>query len=272
VSATLLQLHPGTLIHSPQVRTNVGQDESFASLIESVRTLGVLQPILARKVGKEYHVLAGHRRTLAALAAELPTVPVYVSATPDEEVTARQLVENLHREGLSLKDTAAGVRALYDEHHSARLVADMLGKSAPWVSKMLSLTAEAGGRITQSLIAQDAIPDLECAYLLSIIERRTDVKTTQDTVKWMRESADPRAFLRGRIKQLDAEQKPPTDTPAPAVGKSATATDNIALYLTKPEALMLKQYLDGPAPAADPHGIAIHLRAIIAAAIEKAGK
>jgi ParB/RepB/Spo0J family partition protein len=257
----LLNVAPSTLIQSPQVRSNVGQDPAFASLIDSVRTLGVMQPILARRVGKTLHVIAGHRRTLAAIAAELPTVPVFITHTPDDEVTARQLVENIHRQDLNLHDTAQGVRALYDEHRSARLVGEMLGKSAPWVSKMLALTAEATGTQTQRLIAADELPDLECAYLLATIERRVDLKGIQEVIESLKEASAPREYLRSFIKRLDAE-KPP-EAPAPTVSATKGSTDSVTLYLTRPEAALLKQYLDGPAPGADPHGIAIHLRAII---------
>jgi ParB/RepB/Spo0J family partition protein len=266
--AQLTYIKPADLVHSPQVRNNAGQDPSFPALIESVRTFGVMQPILARVKNKAVHIVAGHRRTLAAIAAELPLVPVIIEQTPDDEVTARQLIENMHREGVSLKDTAAAVRALYDEHHSARLVADMLGRSAPWVSKMLALTAEATAPITQQLIAQDAIPDLECAYMLAVIERRTSVAYTQNTVKWMREAANPRTFLRERVKQLDAQQ------PAPAsddtAGKAKATTANVTLVLDMPAAEMLMRYLTGPAPCTDPHGLQIHLRGTLAQAIEKA--
>jgi ParB/RepB/Spo0J family partition protein len=266
VNPKLLNIPPSSLIQSPQVRSNVGQDPAFASLIDSVRTLGVMQPILARRVGKTLHVIAGHRRTLAAIAAELPTVPVFITRTPDDEITARQLVENIHRTDLNLHDTAQGVRALYDEHRSARLVGEMLGKSAPWVSKMLAITAEATGTQTQSLLAADELPDLECAYLLATIERRVDLKAIQEIIKWLKGASAPRNYLRSVIKRLDAE-KPP-EAPPKTPSKTSASSDTVTLYLTRPEAQMLKQYLEGPAPCADPNGMAIHLRGTINKALE----
>ena len=108
--STTPQLDPRTLLVDVNVRHNAAPDKD---LIASVREVGVLQPIIAvRTAGGQVRVRYGHRRTLAAIHADLPTVPVLVVADEGTDDAAQvdrlvtQWAENQHRAGLSTAEQA----------------------------------------------------------------------------------------------------------------------------------------------------------------------
>ena len=82
--------------HPYQVREDAAMDE----LIESIRTHGILSPLLARPKGKDYELVSGHRRRLAAQKLGLPTVPVLVREMSDDEAVILMVDSNLQRENL----------------------------------------------------------------------------------------------------------------------------------------------------------------------------
>ena len=94
------QLLPDKLIpfqkHPYQVREDAAMDE----LMESIRTHGVLSPLLARSKGDGYELVSGHRRRLAAQKLGLPTVPVLVREMTDDEAVILMVDSNLQRENL----------------------------------------------------------------------------------------------------------------------------------------------------------------------------
>ena len=82
--------------HPDQVREDAAMDE----LVESVRTYGILSPLLARPKGEGYELVSGHRRRLAAQKLGLPTVPVLVREMSDDEAVILMVDSNLQRENL----------------------------------------------------------------------------------------------------------------------------------------------------------------------------
>lgn len=172
VPQELMYLDPKSLGVTAQARTDVDA-KADAELLESVQMYGILQPILAREVAGKKVVIAGHRRTAAAIEAGLPVVPVLVGTADDEMIVALQLVENLQRSDMSLRDVADGVWDLYNgaAGGSAKLVGEMLGKTKSWVSKALLLSAPGKAHsVARKLMAADKLYDIELAYLICQVE------------------------------------------------------------------------------------------------------
>ncbi len=100
VKEFISQLPPDKLMpfakHPYQVREDAAMDE----LVESVRTYGILSPLLARPKGEGYELVSGHRRRLAAQKLDLPTVPVLVREMSDDEAVILMVDSNLQRENL----------------------------------------------------------------------------------------------------------------------------------------------------------------------------
>jgi ParB family chromosome partitioning protein len=121
-----------------QPRKHFGE-EALAELAASILERGLLQPIVVRCHGTGYQLLAGERRYRAARLAGLDRLPAVVRDHGDALEIA--LIENLQREDLSPLEEAAALATLIERHgYSHREVADLLGKSRPYVSNTLALT------------------------------------------------------------------------------------------------------------------------------------
>lgn len=124
-----------------QPRTRMDQ-ESLQLLAESVKSQGIMQPILVRQIdnGRHYEIVAGERRWRAAQLAGLEEVPVLIKDIPDESALVMSLIENIQREDLNPLEEAAGIQRLIDEfgmtHQQA---ADAVGRSRPAASNLLRL-------------------------------------------------------------------------------------------------------------------------------------
>jgi ParB family chromosome partitioning protein len=91
-------------------------EEALAALSESIREVGVLQPIIVRQVApQEYELIAGERRWRAARRAGLATVPAIIRAASDSESLQQALIENLNREELGPLEEAAGFQQLIED-------------------------------------------------------------------------------------------------------------------------------------------------------------
>ena len=130
------ELQPGKY----QPRSHM-QHEALAELAASIKTQGVMQPILVRPLGAGgYEIIAGERRWRAARLAGLATVPALVKDIPDSQALAAALIENIQREDLNPLEEAVGIQRLTQEFgltHQA--VAETLGRSRTAVTNLLRL-------------------------------------------------------------------------------------------------------------------------------------
>ncbi|HPY94569.1 MAG TPA: ParB/RepB/Spo0J family partition protein [Clostridia bacterium] len=114
--------------------------QALEELADSLRQMGMLQPILASPQQGRYRIIAGERRFRAAMLAGLPRVPVLVRSLKEQERVLAALVENLQREDLNPMEAAAAVRQLMDEGSlTQEEAASQLGKSRPAVANLLRL-------------------------------------------------------------------------------------------------------------------------------------
>lgn len=130
------QLQPGKY----QPRTHMDQ-ESLIELAESIKSQGIMQPILARAlIAGNYEIIAGERRWRAARLAGLTEVPVLVRVVADEAALAMSLIENIQRENLNPLEEATGIQRLINEFDMThQLAAEAVGRSRSAVSNLLRL-------------------------------------------------------------------------------------------------------------------------------------
>jgi ParB family chromosome partitioning protein len=133
-----------------QPRTNMDQ-ESLQDLAASIRSQGIIQPILVRPVGlsgpdQNYEIIAGERRWRAAQIAQLQEVPVLVRNIPDEATLAVALIENIQRENLNPIEEASGLKRLMDEFElTHEEMAKSIGRSRTAVTNLLRLLSLSHG-------------------------------------------------------------------------------------------------------------------------------
>jgi len=127
------------LVPSPDNPRREISERGVAALAESIRRCGILQPLVVTRQGETYQVRAGHRRLGAARLAGLDQVPVRIVEADEDLAREISLHENLQREDLSPSDELRAFTVLVEAGRSAEEIAEMVGRSIPYVRQRLSL-------------------------------------------------------------------------------------------------------------------------------------
>jgi ParB family transcriptional regulator, chromosome partitioning protein len=171
--------------------------EAGAGLAESVRSQGVVQPVLVRpRTAGGYELIAGERRWRAARDAKLATVPAVVRETDDRDTLLLGLVENVAREDLSPVEEARAFAVVLDEFGlSLGELADRVGKSKPAVSnrvRLLELPEDVLKMVERGQLSEGharavlAVPDHEGRRALArtIVRKGMSVRAAERAARW----------------------------------------------------------------------------------------
>jgi len=171
---TLDRLHAGK--YQPRTRMDEG---SLYELAESIKSQGVMQPILVRPLGNgQYEIIAGERRFRAARLAGLTEVPVLVKPVADEAAAVMALIENIQREDLNPLEEAHGLQRLVQEFHlTHEQAAQAVGRSRSAASNLLRLLQLAEA-VQQMLMAGDL--DMGHARALLVLPAAEQVMAAQE--------------------------------------------------------------------------------------------
>ncbi|MBK8573820.1 MAG: ParB/RepB/Spo0J family partition protein [Geothrix sp.] len=184
-----------------QPRTHF-DEAALAELAESLRQHGMVQPIVVRKVGDQYEIIAGERRWRAARKAGLAMVPVVVKEVPDDRLLEIALVENIQRQELNPIEEATAYWQLGEHLRlTQEQVADRVGKSRPQVANTLRLL-----RLPAELKAEVAHGRLSTGHakvLLGVPDPRLQEQLAYEVVQ---SQLSVRA-LEARIQQLQKQTK-----------------------------------------------------------------
>jgi ParB family chromosome partitioning protein len=136
----------GTLLPVNEIAPNPEQPrrhfeaDALTALAESIRRHGLLQPLVVRRLGGRYELIAGERRLRAAVQAGLETVPAIIREARPEERLELALIENVQRENLTPLEEAEAYRHLIDEYGlTQEEIAERVGKSRPAITNALRL-------------------------------------------------------------------------------------------------------------------------------------
>ncbi len=219
--------------YQPRTRMDEG---GLAELAASIKTQGIMQPILVRPVGTDsksgaikYEIIAGERRFRAAQLAGLEQLPVLVRDVDDQTAAAMALIENMQREDLNPLEEAQGIqRLISDFSFTHEQAATAVGRSRSAVSNLLRLlnlaaplqTMLMAGDIdmghARALLAADGATQIALANL--VVAKRLSVRETEKLVsKTMEEQANPPAAKvkekSGDIARLEEELSDVLATP-----------------------------------------------------------
>lgn len=150
--------------------------ESIAELADSIRSIGIVQPITVRKTAEgRYQIISGERRFRAAKLAGLKTVPAYVKEADDSGMLEMAIVENIQRENLDAVETALSFRRLMEEcGFTQEQMADRVGKKRATVAnylRLLSLPVE-----IQKALKVDRISVGHAKALLSLPDEESQME------------------------------------------------------------------------------------------------
>ena len=129
------------IIPNPTQPRTQFDEEALDELADSIRQLGVIQPITVKKSGDgKYIIISGERRWRAAQRADLTSLPAYIREVDDENLHAMALVENIQRQDLNAIEIALGMQRLIDECHLTQdALSEKVGKKRSSVSNYLRL-------------------------------------------------------------------------------------------------------------------------------------
>jgi ParB family transcriptional regulator, chromosome partitioning protein len=208
-SPELVQLPLGSIkpnVRQPRRRFDA---ESISELADSIRTQGLVQPVVVRPLaGGTWELIAGERRWRAARAAGLATIPALVRETDDRDSLLLALVENVAREDLSPIEEARAYAVLIDEFTlSLGDVADRVGRSKPTVSnrmRLLELPEDVIGLLERGLISEGharailAVPghDERRALARQVVRKGLTVRATERAARWAGARTKPRRARR----------------------------------------------------------------------------
>lgn len=191
-------MRPDSTLPIERIKPNKGQPrktfkpDELAELTDSIKQNGILQPLLVRKKGNDYEIVAGERRYQAACAAGLTEVPVVIREISDEDVFKLALIENLQRSDLTPLEEARGYRQLLKERDlTQEELAKALSKSRSAITntlRLLDLPAEVqelveDGRLTAGHArAILAVPSEEGRIRLAnkVVEEHLSVRQTEN--------------------------------------------------------------------------------------------
>jgi ParB family chromosome partitioning protein len=204
IAVALIQPNP------KQPRTDIDED-GIAELADSIKKVGLLQPIIVRPMGEGYQIIAGERRWRAARSAGLDKVPVRVLGVTDTESLEIALIENLQREDLNAIEEARGYRRLLTEHQMTQAeLADKVSKSRSAITnalRLLDLPEE-----VQELVYNGSLSPGHARAVLSVPDEALRVKLAEKLVAEglsVREAENlARLFAAGQTERAPRPQTP----------------------------------------------------------------
>lgn len=193
------------------------REEELAELSESIRTKGLVQPIIVRPdpvVVGEYEIVAGERRWRASQIAGVHTVPVIVRDLTDKEVLELAIIENVQRQDLNAIEEATGYRELVERFaYNQEQLSEIIGKSRSHVANTLRLLKLPVG--VQALVQQGALSAGHARALIGredaevlahrIVEQGLNVRDIEAIVQGREEPSPSGSSRKPRDKDADTK-------------------------------------------------------------------
>jgi len=183
-----------------QARSELGNIEE---LMESIRTKGVLEPILVRAKGDRFEIIAGERRYVASKNLGLKEIPCIEMDVEEQEAMEISLIENLQRKDLDIFEEADGLKALMNLYgYSHQEIAEKIGKARSTITEIISVSriplnlreklkkAGINSRSTITEIAKIEDEENMAKLVDQIIERRLTRTDTRDLTKLFKEKEE----------------------------------------------------------------------------------
>ncbi|MFZ4668207.1 MAG: ParB/RepB/Spo0J family partition protein [Microthrixaceae bacterium] len=228
-----------------QVRPNPMQprrsfdEETLVGLADSIRELGILQPLLVRPADDGFELIAGERRLRAAKRASLTSVPVVVRPVEDVASLEQALVENLHRQDLNPLEEAAAYQQLVDDFgYTQEQVAQRVGRSRAAVANLLRLFQLPPS--VQKLVSENLVTAGHAKALLGHPDRAYQEALARRIVSESLTVRDVEQLVRER---LDLEQELGAEVGAQTSDESANETGEDRPKLRPPGLLELEELL-----------------------------
>ncbi len=184
-----------SIFPNPKQPRSIFDEDALEELADSIKTLGVIQPITVKKEGDgRFLIISGERRWRASRLAGLTTIPVYIREADDQALHEMSLVENIQRQDLNAIEIAISLQRLMDECAITQdAVAGRVGKKRSTVAnylRLLSLPAEVQLALKRDIISMGhakaiaSVPEeVQTDILRKVLKKNLSVRQTEDLVK-----------------------------------------------------------------------------------------
>jgi ParB family chromosome partitioning protein len=220
---SLLQLPVEAIERNPNQPRKRFEEAKLEELAASIREHGIVEPILVRREGGRYRILAGERRWRAAQRAGLREIPAVVREASEREAFELALVENLQREDLNAIEEAEAYEVLIDDHGlTQEAIAQRVGKERSTVAnalRLLKLPAEVRD------LVKDGQLDMGHARALLGLDGEEAIRRAAQRV--VREGLSVRA-TEALVRELTTKGRP-----APSAARETAATRDLAQRLQR---------------------------------------
>jgi ParB family transcriptional regulator, chromosome partitioning protein len=209
-SARALEVDTDLLAPNPfQPRTSM-DEARIDELARSIRAHGIIQPIVVRKTAAGYQIVAGERRWRASQRAGLLKVPVVVRDTPDEQLLAAALIENIQREDLNPLEEAVAYRRLIDELRlTQEQIAEAVGKDRSSVAnivRLLKLPHE-----MRESVASGALAMGHARALLGLPDEASQLRVGREVVAKQLSVRETEVLVKKTLQPAPERQEPEKD-------------------------------------------------------------
>lgn len=194
------QIAIGDIDTSPFQPRTVFDDDRIDELCQTIKTHGVIQPIVVRVRNNRYEIIAGERRWRAVTKLGYETIPAIVREFNDSQTASIALIENLQREGLTAVEEAVAYQKLIELHQlTQESLAQRLGKSQstianklrllmlPEVVKIALMERKISERHARALLSLDS-EELQLKVLEEVLTKDLNVKQTEVRIAFLKES------------------------------------------------------------------------------------
>lgn len=217
-SSGIDELDVARIVPNPNQPRTLFDEESLNELAESIKTLGVIQPLTVKKTDDgKYLIISGERRFRASQLAGLKTVPVYIREVDDETLIEMSLVENIQRQDLNAVEIALSLQRLVDECNlTQESLAEKVGKKRSTITnylRLLKLPAAIQLALKEDIISMGHAralinvesEEMQISLLQKIVKGHLSVRQTEELVnnfgdnkagKEVREEEYPQEYMR----------------------------------------------------------------------------
>lgn len=192
------------IVPNPYQPRTVFDDEKIDELCETIRSHGVIQPIVVRERGGKYELIAGERRWRAVKKLGMDRIPAIVKEFDDQQAASIALIENLQREGLTAIEEAMAYQKLIELHGlTQESMAKRLGKGQSTIANKLRLL-HLPKEVQNALLARKITErharallslkneELQIKVLKEIMEKELNVKQTEQRVQQLLQKSEPK--------------------------------------------------------------------------------
>ena len=211
------------------------------TLAESIKMHGIIQPLVLRRAGDKYEIIAGERRYKASIMAGLTKVPAIIKDVDDNKSAELAIVENLQRKNLTAIEEAESYKKLLDKGYlTQEQLAEKMGVTQPTIAnklRLLSLPQEIKDALLKNQISERharsllsiADPNIQIQLLRRIISERLTVKQTDDEINRLLGKPVAVEVITPEV-QVEAPMIEPTVNPIPAFDTIEEPVSSTPLY------------------------------------------